>query len=185
MLELSELLRSVRRAVRRHRRRTVAVAAAARRRCRRPAEVEEQDEFDVILTGAGAQKIQVIKVVRELTSLGLKEAKDLVDAHPKPCSSGLQGRRRKGQGRARGGGSLRRDQVIRAASRRRWAAFCSSPGSLARGAHSTSDRACDRRRLDCLPCGSCCPPISGCGLMLRRCAARLVIPDRRAPLCSL
>ena len=48
-----------------------------------PAE-EEQDEFDVVLTGAGAQKIQVIKVVRELTSLGLKEAKDLVDGAPKP-----------------------------------------------------------------------------------------------------
>ena len=47
-------------------------------------EVEEKDEFDVILTGAGAQKIQVIKAVRELTSLGLKEAKDLVDGAPKP-----------------------------------------------------------------------------------------------------
>jgi large subunit ribosomal protein L7/L12 len=45
---------------------------------------EEQDEFDVVLTGAGDKKIQVIKVVRELTSLGLKEAKDLVDAAPKP-----------------------------------------------------------------------------------------------------
>jgi large subunit ribosomal protein L7/L12 len=45
---------------------------------------EEKDEFDVILADAGAQKIQVIKVVRELTSLGLKEAKDLVDAAPKP-----------------------------------------------------------------------------------------------------
>ena len=45
---------------------------------------EEKDEFDVILTEAGAQKIQVIKVVRELTSLGLKEAKDLVDGAPKP-----------------------------------------------------------------------------------------------------
>jgi len=44
---------------------------------------EEKDEFDVILNDAGAQKIQVIKVVRELTSLGLKEAKDLVDAAPK------------------------------------------------------------------------------------------------------
>ncbi|CAB4718683.1 MAG: 50S ribosomal protein L7/L12 [Actinobacteria bacterium] len=43
---------------------------------------EEKDEFDVILTGAGAQKIQVIKVVREITSLGLKEAKDLVDGAP-------------------------------------------------------------------------------------------------------
>ncbi|MFJ8160551.1 50S ribosomal protein L7/L12 [Streptomyces sp. NPDC096136] len=48
------------------------------------AEVEEKDEFDVILTGAGDKKIQVIKVVRELTSLGLKEAKDLVDGTPKP-----------------------------------------------------------------------------------------------------
>ncbi|MFD9339061.1 50S ribosomal protein L7/L12 [Streptomyces sp. NPDC060028] len=45
---------------------------------------EEQDEFDVILTSAGDKKIQVIKVVRELTSLGLKEAKDLVDGAPKP-----------------------------------------------------------------------------------------------------
>ena len=45
---------------------------------------EEQDEFDVILTGAGDKKIQVIKEVRALTSLGLKEAKDLVDSAPKP-----------------------------------------------------------------------------------------------------
>ena len=50
-----------------------------------PAEVEEEkDEFDVVLLGAGAQKIQVIKVVREITKLGLKEAKDLVDGAPKP-----------------------------------------------------------------------------------------------------
>jgi large subunit ribosomal protein L7/L12 len=48
------------------------------------AAAEEQDEFDVILDDAGAQKIQVIKAVRELTSLGLKEAKDLVDGAPKP-----------------------------------------------------------------------------------------------------
>ena len=47
------------------------------------AAAEEQDEFDVVLTDSGAQKIQVIKVVRELTNLGLKEAKDLVDAAPK------------------------------------------------------------------------------------------------------
>ena len=47
-------------------------------------EVEEQSEFDVILTGAGDKKIQVIKEVRALTSLGLKEAKDLVDGAPKP-----------------------------------------------------------------------------------------------------
>ena len=47
-------------------------------------EVEEQTEFDVVLTGAGEKKIQVIKEVRALTSLGLKEAKDLVDGAPKP-----------------------------------------------------------------------------------------------------
>jgi large subunit ribosomal protein L7/L12 len=45
--------------------------------------VEEQTEFDVVLTGAGDKKIQVIKVVREITGLGLKEAKDLVDGTPK------------------------------------------------------------------------------------------------------
>jgi len=61
----------------------VAAAAGAGGGAAAPAE-EEKDEFDVILTDAGAQKIQVIKVVRELTSLGLKEAKDLVDAAPKP-----------------------------------------------------------------------------------------------------
>jgi len=61
----------------------VAVAAAAGGAAAAPAE-EEKDEFDVVLTDAGAQKIQVIKVVRELTSLGLKEAKDLVDGAPKP-----------------------------------------------------------------------------------------------------
>ena len=47
-------------------------------------EVEEKTEFDVVLTGAGDKKIQVIKEVRALTSLGLKEAKDLVDSAPKP-----------------------------------------------------------------------------------------------------
>jgi large subunit ribosomal protein L7/L12 len=48
------------------------------------AAVEEQDEFDVILTAAGGEKIKVIKEVRAITSLGLKEAKDLVDGAPKP-----------------------------------------------------------------------------------------------------
>ena len=55
-----------------------------RRWRRREAAAEEKDEFDVVLTGAGEKKIQVIKEVRELTNLGLKEAKDLVDAAPKP-----------------------------------------------------------------------------------------------------
>jgi large subunit ribosomal protein L7/L12 len=53
------------------------------------AEVEEKDEFDVILEADGGKKIQVIKVVRELTGLGLKEAKDLVDAAPKPIKEGV------------------------------------------------------------------------------------------------
>jgi large subunit ribosomal protein L7/L12 len=52
-------------------------------------EVEEKTSFDVILTSAGDKKIQVIKVVRELTSLGLKEAKDLVDGAPKPLKTGV------------------------------------------------------------------------------------------------
>jgi large subunit ribosomal protein L7/L12 len=50
---------------------------------------EEKTEFDVVLTEAGANKIQVIKAVRELTSLGLKEAKDLVEAAPKPVKEGV------------------------------------------------------------------------------------------------
>jgi len=51
--------------------------------------VEEKTEFTVILTAAGANKINVIKVVREITSLGLKEAKDLVDGAPKPVKEGI------------------------------------------------------------------------------------------------
>jgi large subunit ribosomal protein L7/L12 len=63
----------------------VAVAAPGAAAGAAPAEVEEEkDEFDVVLTGAGDKKIQVIKEVRSLTSLGLKEAKDLVDSAPKP-----------------------------------------------------------------------------------------------------
>jgi large subunit ribosomal protein L7/L12 len=50
---------------------------------------EEQTAFDVVLTGAGDKKIQVIKVVRALTGLGLKEAKDLVDSAPKPVKEGV------------------------------------------------------------------------------------------------
>jgi len=53
------------------------------------AAVEEKTEFDVVLTGAGDKKIQVIKVVRELTGLGLKEAKDLVDGAPKTVKEKL------------------------------------------------------------------------------------------------
>ncbi len=53
------------------------------------AAAEEKTSFDVVLTGAGAQKIQVIKVVRAVTGLGLKEAKDLVDSAPKPVKEGV------------------------------------------------------------------------------------------------
>jgi large subunit ribosomal protein L7/L12 len=66
----------------------VAPAAAPAAGAAAPAE-EEQSEFSVILKEAGAKKIQVIKVVRELTGLGLKEAKDLVDGAPKAVKEGL------------------------------------------------------------------------------------------------
>ena len=62
----------------------VAVAAVAGAAGAPASAVEEQTEFDVVLQAAGEKKIQVIKVVRELTALGLKEAKDLVDGAPKP-----------------------------------------------------------------------------------------------------
>jgi large subunit ribosomal protein L7/L12 len=65
----------------------VAVAAAAAGAA--PAAEEEKTAFDVILTSAGDKKIQVIKVVRELTGLGLKEAKDLVDGAPKEVKGGV------------------------------------------------------------------------------------------------
>ncbi len=64
----------------------VAVAAAGAA----AAEVEEQTEFTVVLTAAGAEKIKVIKVVRELTGLGLKEAKDLVDGAPQNIKEGIE-----------------------------------------------------------------------------------------------
>ncbi len=68
----------------------VAVAAApAAGAAGAPAAAAEQTEFNVILTGSGDKKIQVIKVVRELTGLGLKEAKDLVDGAPKPVKEGV------------------------------------------------------------------------------------------------
>lgn len=68
----------------------VAVAAApAAGAAEAAAPVEEQTEFAAILTEIGPNKIQVIKTVRELTSLGLKEAKDLVDAAPKPVKEGV------------------------------------------------------------------------------------------------
>src|ERR1022692_67768 len=65
------------------------VAAAGGGGAAPAAAVEEQTEFSVVLTAAGANKINVIKVVREVTSLGLKEAKDLVDAAPKAIKEGI------------------------------------------------------------------------------------------------
>jgi large subunit ribosomal protein L7/L12 len=67
----------------------VGVAGAAAGGAAAAAPEEEQTEFDVVLTEIGANKIQVIKAVRELTSLGLKEAKDLVDSAPKPIKQGV------------------------------------------------------------------------------------------------
>ena len=67
----------------------VASAAAAPAAAAAAAPAEEKTEFSVILTAAGANKINVIKAVREVTSLGLKEAKDLVDGAPKPVKEGV------------------------------------------------------------------------------------------------
>jgi large subunit ribosomal protein L7/L12 len=85
LLELSEFIKQFEEAF------DVKAAAAAPMMAAAPGgaaggaeEAEEQSEFDVVLTAAGGQKIQVIKEVRALTSLGLKEAKDLVDSAPKP-----------------------------------------------------------------------------------------------------
>ena len=66
-----------------------AAAPAASGAASAAAPAEEKTEFDVVLTGAGANKINVIKVVREITSLGLKEAKDLVDGAPKAVKEGI------------------------------------------------------------------------------------------------
>jgi len=67
----------------------VAPAASVAGAAEAPAEQEEKTTFDIILTGFGDKKIQVIKAVREVTTLGLKEAKDLVEAAPKPVKEGV------------------------------------------------------------------------------------------------
>ncbi|MBI3088112.1 MAG: 50S ribosomal protein L7/L12 [Candidatus Omnitrophica bacterium] len=70
---------------------TIAVAGpAAAGGGAAPAAVEEQDAFDIVLAAAGANKIQVIKEIRAITSLGLKEAKDLVESAPKPVKQGVK-----------------------------------------------------------------------------------------------
>jgi large subunit ribosomal protein L7/L12 len=68
---------------------SVAVAAPAAGGAAAAAPAEEKTEFTVVLTAVGANKINVIKAVREVTSLGLKEAKDLVDGAPKPIKEGV------------------------------------------------------------------------------------------------
>ncbi|MCL6552754.1 MAG: 50S ribosomal protein L7/L12 [Firmicutes bacterium] len=85
VLELAELVKALEEKFGVSAAAPVAVAPApAGAAAAAPAPVEEQTEFDVILQAVGEKKIQVIKVVRELTGLGLKEAKDLVDGAPKP-----------------------------------------------------------------------------------------------------
>ena len=84
VLELSELLKEFEEKFGVTAAAPVAAAAAPAGGGGAAEEAEEQDEFDVVLTAAGDKKIQVIKEVRALTNLGLKDAKDLVDSAPKP-----------------------------------------------------------------------------------------------------
>ncbi|MCX7634161.1 MAG: 50S ribosomal protein L7/L12 [Syntrophales bacterium] len=89
VLELSELVKELEQRLGVSAAAPVAVAAVAAPGAEAAAPVEEKTEFDAILTGFGDQKIQVIKVVRAITGLGLKEAKDLVEGVPKPIKEGI------------------------------------------------------------------------------------------------
>ncbi len=86
VLELSELVKELEEKFGVSAAAPMAMAAAP---AAAAAPVEEKDEFDVILTGSGDKKINVIKVVRAVTGLGLKEAKDLVDGAPQPVKQGV------------------------------------------------------------------------------------------------
>lgn len=88
VLELSELIKDMEEKFGVSAAAAVAVAAPAAGGAAAPA-AEEKTEFTVVLTEAGANKVNVIKAVRELTGLGLKEAKDLVDGAPKPVKEGI------------------------------------------------------------------------------------------------
>ena len=88
VLELNELVKAIEEEFGVSAAAPVAVAGAAAGGAAAPAE-EEKTEFDVVLTAAGAGKIKVIKVVRELTGLGLKEAKDAVDGAPTTIKAGI------------------------------------------------------------------------------------------------
>lgn len=88
VLELSELVKELEEKFGVSAAAPVAMVAAAGP-AQQAAQVEEKTEFDAILTGFGNEKIQVIKVVRAITGLGLKEAKDMVDGVPKPIKEGV------------------------------------------------------------------------------------------------
>jgi len=89
MMEISELIKEIENKFGVTAAAPVAVAAAAGPVAAAPEAAEEKTEFDVILTSSGDKKIQVIKEVRAITGLGLKEAKDLVDGAPKPIKEGV------------------------------------------------------------------------------------------------
>ena len=89
VLELSELVKALEEEFGVSAAAPVAVAAAPAAGGAAPAAAEEKTEFDVVLKAAGANKINVIKVVREITGLGLKEAKELVDGAPKNVKEGV------------------------------------------------------------------------------------------------
>ena len=89
VLELSELVKELEEKFGVSATAPVAVASAASTSAEAAVQAEEKTEFDVILTGFGDQKIQVIKVVRAITGLGLKEAKDMVEGIPKPIKEGI------------------------------------------------------------------------------------------------
>ena len=89
VLELSELVKELEEKFGVSAAAPVAVASAASTSAETAVQAEEKTEFDVILTGFGDQKIQVIKVVRAITGLGLKEAKDMVEGIPKPIKEGV------------------------------------------------------------------------------------------------
>ncbi len=89
VLELSELVKELEEKFGVTAAAPVAMVAAGAAGAAPAAQAEEKTEFDAILTGFGDQKIQVIKVVRAITGLGLKEAKDMVDGVPKPIKEGV------------------------------------------------------------------------------------------------
>ena len=89
VLELSELVKELEEKFGVSAAAPVAVASAALTSAEAAVQAEEKTEFDVILTGFGDQKIQVIKVVSAITGLGLKEAKDMVEGIPKPIKEGV------------------------------------------------------------------------------------------------